>query len=298
MRSILCPIDFSETSRHALRWAEALARRSHAGLTVLSVVEPLLADAARVRFGLDLATSETGPALREFAAATWPNDPTRLAGATFIVQVGEPADVIAEAAAASSADLIVMGTHGLGGVRKWLIGSTTERVLRRTRIAVLGVPSVEDRAVTGDAEAGLEAGPILVATDFTETAGLALRRAAGLAEASGAAVLLLHVLPLAAVAPQWQEFVETPDAALMEAARTRLRELAAQALPSQTLDCLVEVGAPADTIANVAEARKAAMIVMGVASHQGLFAARPGAIAYRVLGRASVPVLVVPHASN
>jgi nucleotide-binding universal stress UspA family protein len=46
--------------------------------------------------------------------------------------VGNPADVILETAAKERSDLIVMGTHGLGGIRKWLLGSTTERVLRRT----------------------------------------------------------------------------------------------------------------------------------------------------------------------
>ena len=70
-RSILSPVDFSEQSRHALRWAAALAARFGSRLTVVSVVDPLLAEAARVRLGQDLAKQETEPALREFAAATW-----------------------------------------------------------------------------------------------------------------------------------------------------------------------------------------------------------------------------------
>src|SRR5207245_2308463 len=48
-------------SRHALRWAKALARRTKGRLTVVGAVDPLLADAARLRFGLDLVHAETDP---------------------------------------------------------------------------------------------------------------------------------------------------------------------------------------------------------------------------------------------
>ena len=140
LRSLLCPVDFSEQSRHALRWAKALARRTKGRLTVLSAVDPLLADAARLRFGLDLVHAETAPALRQFAAETWSDDIAHATDANFDVRVGNPADVILETAARERTDLIVMGTHGLGGVRKWLLGSTTERVLRRTHTPVLAVP--------------------------------------------------------------------------------------------------------------------------------------------------------------
>ena len=61
--SILCPVDFSEPSRRALRCAGALARRSRGRVIVLSAVDPLLAEAAKVRFGLVLAQTETEPAL-------------------------------------------------------------------------------------------------------------------------------------------------------------------------------------------------------------------------------------------
>jgi nucleotide-binding universal stress UspA family protein len=70
-RAILSPVDFSEHSRDALRWAGAFAARFHSRLTVISVVDPLLAEAARIRLGQDLAKAETEPALREFVATTW-----------------------------------------------------------------------------------------------------------------------------------------------------------------------------------------------------------------------------------
>ena len=72
VRSILCPVDFSEQSRQALLWASAIAQHRDGEMTVLSVVEPLLAQAAGIRLGVDVARAEAEPALREFVEATLP----------------------------------------------------------------------------------------------------------------------------------------------------------------------------------------------------------------------------------
>ena len=76
--TILCPIDFSTQSQQALRWAAALARRHRSRLVVVTAVDPLLAQAAKVRLGLDLAKSETEPELREFVKAVLPDEWPRL----------------------------------------------------------------------------------------------------------------------------------------------------------------------------------------------------------------------------
>jgi nucleotide-binding universal stress UspA family protein len=76
VQSILCAVDFSEQSRDALRWAATFAVRFQSRLTVLTVVEPLLAEAARIRLGQDLVKTTDG-ALREFVAGTWANDAPR-----------------------------------------------------------------------------------------------------------------------------------------------------------------------------------------------------------------------------
>ena len=94
-RSILNPVDFSEQSRHALRWAAAFAARFGSRLTVVSVVDPLLAEAARVRLGQDLAKEETEPALREFVASTWTSTtraPTQIVFRTRITALRDPHD--------------------------------------------------------------------------------------------------------------------------------------------------------------------------------------------------------------
>lgn len=293
LRSILCPVDFSEQSRQALRWAAALARRRQSRLTIASGVEPLLAEAAKLRLGLDLARSETEPALRAFVAATWSGE-TAPADVHFDVATGNPADVILDAAARTSADLIVMGTHGLGGIRKWVLGSTTERVLRRTRTAVLAVPPPVTASASPLPDPAAASGPILIATDFSDTAGRALRWAADLARDGGNPLLVVHIIEPIVVASQWQAYVERPGDTRLAETRARLQELVKQHAGAVTSECLVEIGGPAETIASLSDRRGAGMIAMGLASSQGLLGARPGSIAYRVLGLAKVPVLVVP----
>ena len=104
LRSILCPVDFSDPSRSALRWAGALGRRSQ--LTVLSAIDPLLAEAARMRLRMDLARTDIDPALREFVQGTWPDETSRPAHVTYDIRVGNAPDVILAAAAAIAPDLI------------------------------------------------------------------------------------------------------------------------------------------------------------------------------------------------
>jgi nucleotide-binding universal stress UspA family protein len=289
LRSLLCPVDFSEQSGHALRWAKALARRTGSRLTVFSAVDPLLAEAARGRFGLDLLHAQTEPALRQFAAETWSEEIPDVADVSFDVRVGNPADGILAAAARERADLIVMGTQGLGGVRKWLLGSTTERVLRRTRTPVLAVPPT-----VGDPDAALGTpGPVLAATDFNDTSARALEWAAGIAHEMSSRLLLVHVVEPLAVPPQWQPYVEDAEKARMDEARAELDKLTRRFAGSVECESLVEQGRPADAIASIADQHRAAVIVMGLANSEGPLSARPGSIAYGVLTLAKAPVLVV-----
>ena len=138
-RSILSPVDFSEQSRHALRWAAvgSTVRKSPDGRQCGRFI---LAEAARLRLNQDLAKQETEPALREFAAATWASATPATTQIAFRTVVGEAAGSILETAEREGGDLIVMGRRGRGGFRKWLLGSTTERLLRRTKVPVLAIP--------------------------------------------------------------------------------------------------------------------------------------------------------------
>jgi universal stress protein A len=166
VRSILCPVDFSEQSRQALLWASSIAEYRGAELTVLSVVEPLLAQAARVRLGVDLARAEVEPALREFVEVTLAGRMRQPSQTRIEVTVGDPSEAILQSGRRRNAGLIVMGTHGLRRLRKLLLGSTTERVLRRAEQPVLTVPA---GAATAPAVEYASVQPPLCSSDITRS---------------------------------------------------------------------------------------------------------------------------------
>jgi nucleotide-binding universal stress UspA family protein len=292
-RSILSAVDFSEQSRHALRWAGDLASRFEGRLTVLSVADPLMAEAARIRLGRDLAT-ETERELREFVAATLLSESPRTAEFVVKTRIGEPASAILEAASTDDIDLIVMGTQGLGGFRKWLLGSVTERLLRRTRVPVLAVPPMTGESQDSSGDGKIEIVRILAATDFSESSLAAVKYAAELARHLSASLTLAHVVPPLTVPPHWQWLVQETDETRTADARSRLKSLADQFPDSKQHDVVVSVGRPADLIASIASDQRAQLIVMGLISNQTSPETRPGSIAYRVLSSAAVPVLVVP----
>src|SRR5688500_16374792 len=133
---IVCPVDFSEPSRTALRYAGVVADHFGGRLLVMTVDDPLLATAAPTR------TERAGPTERELRQFI----ETTLTGGTgpksvdVQVAVGKPAAGVLRVARESRADLIVMSSHGRSGAAKRFFGSTTEGVLRSTTTPVLVTP--------------------------------------------------------------------------------------------------------------------------------------------------------------
>jgi nucleotide-binding universal stress UspA family protein len=297
-RSIVSAVDFSEHARHALRWAVALAALHESRLTILTAVDPLLAHAAHTRFNLDLV-SESEQSLREFAASALPASWAWTPSYEIKAIVGDASDAIREGARRQHADLIVVGTQGLGGMRKLLLGSTTERLLRGTKTAVLAVPLGENDETAWEGERPpFAVKKILAATDFSIPASQAVAAAADLARAYKAALVLAHVVAPVTVPERWRSYVENVEEESISKARTRLERLAASISVGLVPELAVMMGRPADAIADLARERAAGLIVLGLVGEHPEPGTRPGAIAYRVLCLAHAPVLVVPPQPN
>jgi universal stress protein A len=292
VRSILCPVDFSEESRRALLWASAIAQHRGGELTVLSVVEPLLAQAAGIRLGVDLTRVEAEPALRKFVEATLPEDVWQASHVRMEVTVGDPSETILQTCRRLKPELIVMGTHGLSGLRKLLLGSTTEQVLRRTEWPVLAVP-VGAVGAPAVADPGAQLRRILLATDFRESAMAAMQWAGDLASDISVPLVLAHVVEPVVVPPRWQALVADFERDRIASGQRMLARLSAGFRDTHN-DCVVSVGRPADTIASLAVEYGAGLVVMGLANAEDSEPRKPGSIAYRVLRLAHVAVVVVP----
>ena len=261
-------------------------------MTVLSVLEPLLAQAAGIRFGIDLARTEAEPALREFVEATLPERVRQASHVRMEVTVGDPSEAILQTGRRLKAGLIVMGTHGLGGFRKLLLGSTTEQVLRRTEWPVLAVPAEAVSAPTAE-HPGVQLKRILLATDFRESAMAAMQWAGDLASDISVPLVLAHVVEPVIVPSRWQELVADFESERVASGQRMLARLSAT-FRNTHVDCVVSVGRPADTIASLAVEHGAGLVVMGLANPEDSEPRNPGSIAYRVLRIGHVAVVVVP----
>ncbi|HWK09925.1 MAG TPA: universal stress protein [Vicinamibacterales bacterium] len=130
-RSILCPTDFSWSSERGIDLALSLARRSHATVTVLHVVETDDED-ADVRRG----DSDAEALHSMLASRVQPSDTV-----SELVATGTPHREILRVADECDADLIVIGVRGRGAVDLTLFGSTTNQVVRRATCPVITVRS-------------------------------------------------------------------------------------------------------------------------------------------------------------
>jgi nucleotide-binding universal stress UspA family protein len=139
---VLCPTDPSEASAHATEWAVAVAGQYEAAITALHVVSPIFMAAPGMgvpSYAEPIEESEMDR-LRKDIAAQFGVASTGRGPLDVVMDVGQPATRILERAASLPADLLVMGTHGTSGFEHLVLGSVTEKVLRKARCPVLTVP--------------------------------------------------------------------------------------------------------------------------------------------------------------
>jgi len=141
IKRILCPVDFSDTSRRALEWAGQMAAWTGAALEVVHAMED--APAMTAYAGLPDMGAPADPRasaqrdLNEWVAGL---DEAVRSRSKIRVISGRSHKAILSYAAESRADLIVMGTHGRSGFEQAVMGSVTERVMRHAQCPVLVVP--------------------------------------------------------------------------------------------------------------------------------------------------------------
>lgn len=191
IQKILCPVDFSETSKGALRYAAALASCWRADVMVLHAYlfqpPPYFTEGQIEHLALQWGdlheVAEKG--LREFVTTTLGSSSPPVETA---VVDGFAADAISAAASTFGADLIVMGTHGHRGLRRFLLGSVAEHVMHSSQIPVLMV-----RAISAPSNGKPVIKDILCPVDDTSVSRVSVDYAADIANCYGGTVTLLHV---------------------------------------------------------------------------------------------------------
>ncbi len=292
-RSILCAVDFSEQSRLALRYAEAVAARKQSALTVMYAADPLLIGAAAAALHDPKVTARSATELHAFVEATLGTASSSAPRARIKVSTGDPADEILRAASRGHADLIVLGTHGLTGPDRLIVGSTTLGILQRTTVPVLAVPHAGHAAAA--APCGAWPGErILAALELDAASSVDVEIAARIAQWFGSSLLVFHVIT-AIGAPAWLKGdLDAHDRIRVAQAEDHLDALAATARRLVRTETRVTCGRAADEIAALAAAERATLIVSALRDRRGWFGARRGSISYHVLSHAVAPVLAYP----
>jgi len=277
----------------AIEQASMLARWFNARITALHVYTPpyIALPGLPVLEGLDADLS----GVRDETAARFRAASDAGIGVDVVVDVGEPADRILDRAEALSADAIVMGTHGATGFQRLMLGSVTEKVLRKARCAVLTVPP-HARATSTFAR-------ILCPLDFSDPSLAACQAALSLAQASQAALTVMHVIEWPWQEPPAPSASDLPPAqadALAEFRRylettalMRLETLIAEADLDPAPIPRVVHGKPYVEILRVAADDRADLIVIGVHGRNVLDMALFGSTTNQVVRQATCPVLTL-----
>lgn len=136
---ILVPLDFSRCSEYALEYAKAIVKPLHGSLHLLHVLEPPVSYS---EWGYSFAQEGIANVHKQ-AETAMEKEVETLAKegitASSEIMTGTPYYSIASYADERGMDLIIMSTHGRRGVQRFLMGSTTERVLRTAHCPVLSV---------------------------------------------------------------------------------------------------------------------------------------------------------------
>jgi len=300
LNRILCPVDFSDASQHAIDHALAVARWYGARITALHACGPRRGSGstgAEREPAIDLECVEARRLGTEVVAAFHAAHAMGV-DVDVVVHAGHPVTEILECAVSTSADLIVMGTHGSGGFEHLVLGSVTEKVLRKAGCPVFTVPP-RVRATSA-----LPFRRLLCAVDFSPSSDRALEFACSLAQQSKASVTLLHVLEWPWHEPPAPAFDEIPheQAVQLIEFRRQSEERTIDRLDALVPDAVRDMcpvvtrfahGKPYVEILRIAAEEGADVVVLGVQGRNPLDLTLLGSTTNQVVRRASCPVLTV-----
>lgn len=185
LKSILVPIDFSSPSEAALDEAVRVANRFRSKITLVHVIPSPKTKGNRFCVALSAASDEQNSRLKRLVEQK--EIDTKLIEHSLVLQ-GHPFHQIIQLASSIKTDLIVIATHGYTGIKHFMLGSTTERVVRHAPCPVLVARNhLREKGA-------LRLRNILVPLDFSECSLNELRYAGAFAREFGAKETLLHVV--------------------------------------------------------------------------------------------------------
>ena len=285
INKILCPVDFFPASDAAVKYAASLASNYDAKVHLLHVITPVLPSNYEYAINTVEIMSELQKAAKAETAALAGR--TKEAGVPCDVEirVGDVYDEIKKSIEAEKPELVVMGTHGRRGFQRWLMGSTTEKLLRHSPVPLLTISASGEKPVESP-----RFQRILVTTDFSTGTPDALTHAFSVAQENEAQITLLHVIQdvAADISGKYRD-------SLIRGVEKQLQDLIpAEAKNWCDVNTRVETGQPYRIILRLLEDEKIDLLVMNIHGKGMLDRALIGSTAERVVRAASCPVMLIP----
>ncbi|MFC4408299.1 universal stress protein [Haloarchaeobius iranensis] len=202
------------------------------------------------------------------------------------VRTGVPYEVILEYVDEAGIDLVVMGTHGRTGVERYLLGSVTEKVLRRSDVPVLTIRDAEDGSVHYPYES------VLVPTDGSAAAGAAADVGLDLATRYGSELHVVSIVDALSMGVDVRSELMTD--ALEASAREAVDGIAERAGGAVGgVETAVAYGSPYKKLRRYVEENDVDLVVMGTHGRTGLERYLLGSVTEKLVRTSPVPVLTV-----
>ncbi|WDP91898.1 MAG: universal stress protein [Desulfobacter sp.] len=308
-KHIMCAVDFSGFAPLILSYGKALAAEFDSALTICHIVQDtvMLSSHAQAGFSTEEVTAQrledSGEAIRHLAEQ-------EEIKAESLVSLGHPADEITRLTKEKDVDMVIAATHGGSGIKRFLVGSVTDRLVKTLECPLLVLhPPVRDDGY----KVKLPLERILVGCDFSNDSDLAFRHALSLAQEFEAELHLVHVIkprtyipvgPAGSIDFREDHFPILPEDApeddteyqryLIEQVEKRLSRM----IPEEcchwcTPITAIRRGEPYQELLDYTMDFHIDMIVLGIHGHSLLDQFLVGSTTDRVIAKADCPVLAV-----
>ncbi len=294
LKNIVCATDFSEFSDHAIPYGIALAKDFGAKLYICHIIdlpsvaiydEAITDPISQQKRIMDYANEHIRRLISEHSIDWEP-----------IITIGHASDEIARVAEEKRADLAIATSHGRSGLKRLILGSITERLMRTLSCPLLVVRGPEHGLVESEAR-GIKFQRILVGCDFSPDSDLALKYGLGLAQEFESELHLVHVIE----PPVYDDLLKSllkAEEEIQQDLRDRLKEELKKQIPEEAHNwCAPKTtllaGQAHEELIKYAVVNDINLIVLGVRGHGLVETLLVGSTTDRVARQAPCPVLSV-----
>jgi len=296
IQKILVPVDFSAPSKTAVNYGLSLALEYNARLVLAHIVFPFTTLVYTFPTESFVFEKEQVEYAKSRMTGLVPAEHSVRVDFETIVKVGELRSELLAIVDDEQIDLIVMGTHGRNAFNRFLLGSLTERMLRRVRVPIMTVSHLDPAKALHNA-GPIPLGHILYATDLSDRAEAGLTFSIELARKTAARLTVLHVLKAVEAIYGGLEigFPAGKIDQLREEALARLTgSVSVQPCEHVRVTPVMREGDTTREILAYCDERSVDLIVMNLHGKGFIERAILGSTAERVIRSAHVPVLSIP----